>query len=217
MGEYPQPIGGHTMTSKVTTLRERNPDQTKERLLDAAFEEMHRVGFQAASLDAILSKAGVTKGALYHHFPNKKALGYAVVDTQARQFIIDDWVTPLEGCDNPLDRLGHMLMDQREKGMEFVKLGCPLANLNQEMSGLDEGFRERIVAIYDLWIDSIANALLRGQANGIVRKDVAPEQAATFIVSSMEGALLIAKAMHNEAKLIQTGFALMQYLDGLRA
>ena len=59
----------------------RNPERTRERLLQAAFREMHRSGFRNADLDAILARAGVTEGGLYYHFDNKEALGYAVVDT----------------------------------------------------------------------------------------------------------------------------------------
>src|SRR6202041_3327316 len=58
----------------------RDPERTRGRLLQAAFQEMHRSGFRSADLDAILAAAGVTKGALYYHFDNKKALRYAVVD-----------------------------------------------------------------------------------------------------------------------------------------
>ena len=58
----------------------RNPKRTRERLLQAAFREMYRSGFQSAGLDAILAAAGVTKGALYHHFGSKEALGYAIVE-----------------------------------------------------------------------------------------------------------------------------------------
>jgi TetR/AcrR family transcriptional repressor of nem operon len=58
----------------------RDPERTRKRLLQAAFHEIHRSGFRSADVDAILAKAGVTKGALYYHFDNKEALGYAVVD-----------------------------------------------------------------------------------------------------------------------------------------
>ena len=54
---------------------QRDPGRTRQHLLEAAFQEIYKVGFQAASLQTILSNAGVTKGALYHHFKNKKALG----------------------------------------------------------------------------------------------------------------------------------------------
>ena len=53
---------------------------TRQEILESAFQEIHRNGFQAASLTSILERTGVTKGALYHHFPNKQALGYAVLE-----------------------------------------------------------------------------------------------------------------------------------------
>src|SRR5262249_7743733 len=64
--------------SRVTTPR--SAERTRGRLLQAAFHEIYRSGFRTADLDAILATAGVTKGAPYHHFGSKDALGYAVVD-----------------------------------------------------------------------------------------------------------------------------------------
>jgi TetR/AcrR family transcriptional regulator, transcriptional repressor for nem operon len=61
-------------------------------LLKAAFKEMHRSGFRSADLDAILTKAGVTKGALYYHFDDKEALGYAVVDEVIASIMREKWV-----------------------------------------------------------------------------------------------------------------------------
>ena len=45
----------------------------------AAFREFQQLGFQKADLDRILGQAGVTKGALYHHYESKRGLGYSVV------------------------------------------------------------------------------------------------------------------------------------------
>jgi AcrR family transcriptional regulator len=58
--------------------RVRAPEATRERLVTAAFEEIHRHGYQGAALDTILANAGVTKGALYHHFSSKRDLFAAV-------------------------------------------------------------------------------------------------------------------------------------------
>ena len=97
----------------------RDPDKTREALLQAACDEIHRFGFQAASLERILSTAGVTKGALYHHFPNKAALGYAVVDELIKPHCIECWVRPLERADDPIqtmiERIGNS--EFREKLM----------------------------------------------------------------------------------------------------
>ena len=71
--------------SKRRTTRPRDPERTRERLLQAAFREVYSSGFQSAGLDTILASAGVTKGALYYHFKSKEALGYAIVEEAPRQ------------------------------------------------------------------------------------------------------------------------------------
>src|SRR5271155_5482668 len=81
----------------------RDPKRTRVRLLQAAFQEMHRSGFRSTDLDAILAKAGVTKGALYYHFDNKEALGYAVVDEVIATKVHQKWVQPLRSAKNPID------------------------------------------------------------------------------------------------------------------
>ena len=55
-------------------------EETRGRILEAAGEEMRRVGFRAMGLNDILKKLHMSKGALYHHFQNKLELGYAVLD-----------------------------------------------------------------------------------------------------------------------------------------
>jgi len=79
----------------------RDPERTRGRLLRAAFQEMHRSGFRNADLDAILARAGVTKGALYYHFDNKEALGHAVVDEVIASNLHQKRVQPLRNAKNP--------------------------------------------------------------------------------------------------------------------
>jgi AcrR family transcriptional regulator len=71
-------------------------------LLRAAFREVYPSGFRTADVDAILAAAGVTKGALYHHFESKEALGHAVVDEVIAEMNRDKWLRPLRSrlrCD----------------------------------------------------------------------------------------------------------------------
>ena len=71
--------------------------------------------------------------------------------------------------------------------------GCPLANLAQEMSPIDEGFRVRIEAALDAWRDGITDAPLRGQGAGQLRTDIDSHKPAAFIVASIEGTASMAK------------------------
>ena len=60
---------------KCRATRLRDPERTRERLLQAESREIYRSGFQSAGLSTILASAGVTKGALYYYFKSKQALG----------------------------------------------------------------------------------------------------------------------------------------------
>src|ERR1700691_5957206 len=89
--------------TRATTSR--NPERTRELLLQAAFQEIYRSGYRSADLDAILAAAGLTKGALYYHFDNKEALGYAVVDEIIASNLHQKWVQPLRDAKDPIDIL----------------------------------------------------------------------------------------------------------------
>ncbi len=83
----------------------RDSERTRERLLQAASREIYRSGFQSASLDTILAVAGVTKGALYHHFDSKEALGHAVIEEIIAPDVRGKWVSPLQNVKDPIDAL----------------------------------------------------------------------------------------------------------------
>jgi AcrR family transcriptional regulator len=61
----------------ATAVRERRPD-ARERLLHAALTRFDAEGTLGATLDDIRREAGVSVGALYHHFPDKRALAAAL-------------------------------------------------------------------------------------------------------------------------------------------
>ncbi len=195
----------------------RDPDKTREALLQAAFCEIHRSGFQAASLDKILSTATVTKGALYHHFPNKAALGYAVVDEVIKPFITERWIRPVDGADDPIQTIIEHLTDLPDPmTRDAIELGCPLNNLMQEMSPVDEGFRRRLSAVIGVWQARIARALARGQGRGTVRCDIDPEKTAGFLCAAYEGIAGTAKNAQSPELWRSNLEVLADYLGGLR-
>lgn len=204
--------------AKSPKRRKRQPDITREKLLAAAFDEIYRRGFQAASLDAILAQAGVTKGALYHHFPDKAALGRAVIDDVVRDLLLERWLGVLEAQKgDPLTALQGMLAERwRRLEAEEVELGCPLNNLAQEMSPLDEGFRRRLEKVYSAWREGLESALARGIKAGTVRKGISPRKVAALVVAALEGIIGTAKNAQSMDLLELAGEGLFDYLDTLR-
>jgi AcrR family transcriptional regulator len=199
-------------------MHAKQPDHTRDKILDAAYSEIHRHGFQAASISNILAKTGLTKGALYHHFPAKHDLGLAVVEEiilAGMQAMVFD---PLRESDDPFATLLDIIGRKGDNvNTESVRLGCPLNNLMQEMSPLNEEFKDRILTVLNLWQDTIADALRRAQRQGQVDHEVDCDAVALFIVSSWEGCVGVAKNMQSvEAHRICMA-QLRDYVLGLQA
>jgi AcrR family transcriptional regulator len=196
----------------------RDPERTRERLLQAAFREVYRYGFQSAGIDTILATTNVTKGALYYHFESKEALGYAIIEEVVAKLTRDRWMLPLERSmeKNPIDALIGVVQAIPHRPRD-VKGGCPLVNLTQEMSQLDEQFRKRLERIFQAWQEGIAMTLRRGQSQGTVRRDLLPEETASFLIAMVEGYEVLAKNAQ-DAKVWNMGIRnIVGWLHSLRA
>jgi AcrR family transcriptional regulator len=194
-------------------------ETTRQRILRIAFAEFYRYGFQAGSLNRIVESTGLTKGALFHHFAGKQELGYAVVDEVIWPRFKATWIAPLEQSADPIKDAKRLLRRMADEGPgDGVTLnqGCPVNNLAQEMSPLDEGFRRRLERIYTAWRLAFKTALANGIKAGTVRKDVSPAKVAAFLVAAIEGIIGTAKNAQDPQFLREAGDALLDYLDGLR-
>lgn len=202
----------------VKRRRTRVPGETRQKILAAAFEEFYQHGFQAGNMDAIAGNAGVTKGALYHHFTDKSGLGYAVVEEVVREPLLAAYLEPLESDeDDPLAALQHAL---RKRADDFaatgITFGCPLNNLMQEMSAVDEGFRTRVADTLETWVSAFDNALRRARERGVVRRAVDTRRVAAFVVAAIEGSFGTAKNADSVELLRSNLDTLADFMDTLR-
>ena len=202
----------------AATLPTKAPEATRRKILMAAFEEFYKHGFQGGSLNHIVEVAGTTKGALFHHFAGKQQLGYAVLDEITGPLLQQRWLSPLTDSTDPV-------ADMKQAFRRYVKediasghfvQGCPLNNLAQEMSPLDEGFRKRIDKLYASWRKCYADALTRGIENGKVRKNIIPAEAAALIVASQMGIWGTGKSSRSRELMTQACEAICGYLDSLK-
>jgi len=195
----------------------RNASTTREKIIQAAFEEIHSHGFQATSMNEIIKRAGTTKGALYHHFKSKTELGYAVVDQVIRPLMKERWLDPLSKSENPIDALINCMAELiKNTPKQAVIRGCPLANLAHEMSGIDEGFRLKLSEVLEAWQDGLSQVFSEGIKKGHVRPDVDTSNVACFLVASIEGTIGMAKNSKDEKTFHRCTEQLIIYLESLR-
>jgi TetR/AcrR family transcriptional regulator, transcriptional repressor for nem operon len=193
-------------------------ESTRERILQAAHEEMYEQGFQGLRIDAVLKKTHLAKGALYHYFPTKLALGYAVLDEVIMAYFQTQWQEFLGASRDPLraltDFFNQKLVDVQTGACAN---GCPLTNLIQEMSTLDAGFHQRLKTVMSAIVQSVASALAQGQRDGIVRPDLNPQSIASFLLCSYQGVMGAAKCMQSIDLTRDLFDSLCAYVESLRS
>lgn len=190
---------------------------TREKILGAMFKDIHKNGFQGLRADKVIKEMDVTKGALYHYFPSKEAIGLAIIDEiiEPNYLKFYDDLDIFEG--NPIDMLQFHLKDlSRYATDDDISLGCPLNNLMQEMSPINEDFRSKLKQVVEKMTISITNALENGKVKNFVKKDIDAQAVAEFYFSGIEGSYSIAK-VHRNAKMFKSNMKqLSLYLDILR-
>tara|TARA_R110002094_G_scaffold182106_1_gene159997 strand:+ start:104 stop:688 length:585 start_codon:yes stop_codon:yes gene_type:complete len=193
----------------------RDAEQTRNKILEISADEIHKKGFTATSLSCILARCEISKGALYHHFSNKMELGYAVFEEVYAPAFIALWQPPVESED-PIQGLCDFFSSMsKEMTCDEIICGCPLNNLCQEMSGVNEGFRIRILAMQQQLNLLVATNLSRVSKQ--LKPDLDFSQVAYFIVSTFHGSSSLSKSTLNKELFDKVIKELCRYLQQLKA
>lgn len=76
--------------------RQERGIRSKRSILEAAAAVFGERGYDAASTNEILARAGLTRGALYHHFPSKESIAAAVLEAQGEALVVPDQPVKLQ-------------------------------------------------------------------------------------------------------------------------
>ncbi|HPH20989.1 MAG TPA: TetR/AcrR family transcriptional regulator [Haliscomenobacter sp.] len=191
-----------------------NATDTRERILGRMFQDIHKNGFQGLRADRVIADLGITKGALYHYFPSKDAIGLAVIEEIIEPSYLAFFRSLEETKGHPIDLLQAHLQELANKATpDDIHLGCPLNNLVQEMSPINEDFRQRLKVVMDSMINFSTHALEHGINKGQVKAGTDCATVAAFMVASMEGAYSVAKVQRSIASFQSNIQQLVNYLE----
>ncbi len=185
----------------------------KERLIEATFHEVFTTGYSAASLSNILNRAEVKKGAMYHYFPSKKDMVLAMIDEKLEQRVEKRWKPVVDADGNLIDVLISILQDT--KGFNLTE-GCPLGNLLQESLDQDEDFANILNSILDKWKEIFTKILQNAKEKNQINKNIDTVQCSTFLIASIEGAILLSKKSNDNKDFEDCMIQLTNYLNSLR-
>ena len=191
---------------------------TREKIADAAADLFALKGYHDTKLDEIITAAGATTGAFFHHFLSKEDLAFAVIDRhmerrRERLDQIEQGLPELSDAD-PLEhvfrRLGAVAEMLRQRGNR--KGGCVIGNLSTALCDTHDGFRRRLSACFDEMALEFKPHLDAAARKHCPKRRVDTWELARYAVAIIEGSIMLSRARQDRRMVGRNFDHLKEYI-----
>ncbi len=184
------------------------PNNTKQKLVDTAWQLLWTSSYGAVSVDDICKAAGVKKGSFYHFFPSKVDLAIAAME-ETFASIKPEYDAMFSAGNPPLQRFSdlaeHMIAGQEDAAKRYGKVcGCPCISLGSEMAGQEVAVREAFDKISVGKERYYENAIRDLIAEGLVSADTDAKAKAGELSTFIVGQLTVARIQNDLGALKRT-------------
>ena len=191
----------------------RSGDETRENIIRQAAALFNTQGFAGASMSDIMAATGLQKGGIYRHFESKEQLALESFD-YAVQVMTDRFRDALDGRRTALERLHAIISVFAEIPTNPpVPGGCPVMNAGIENDDGNPVLRERARTAMDGLRALVVRVAKGGIERGEVRAGVDPDELASVMISTLEGAVMLSKLYGDAAHVRRAAAHLERYLD----
>ncbi|HYN99439.1 MAG TPA: TetR/AcrR family transcriptional regulator [Actinomycetota bacterium] len=178
----------------------RDAISTRRRILDVTQDLVIARGFSATTVDAVIEAAGISKGAFFHHFTSKNALGQSVLERYAAADaeILETFMTRAEAeSDDPaLQLITFVRMFEEASDEMFAQPGCLFVSFVYERMPDSREAHDVIRNNIELWRRRLGDKL-REALKQRSQTDLDPDSLADLMFTVFEGAFILARATND--------------------
>lgn len=185
-------------------------ERSRQKIIEVAAVLFNQKGFTGCSMGDIVLASGLEKGTLYGHFTTKEELAVLAFD-YAWKDTSDKRLRDLETVSNAVDKL-KLHIDNYVNTPSFAG-GCPLLNFAVDADDGNVALRTRVRKALRGWEDFLVNLIEAGKSAGQINAEIDPQSLANLLISSLEGAMLVARIDRRSAALHDAQRYLIQYLE----
>ncbi|MGA9677256.1 MAG: helix-turn-helix domain-containing protein [Mycobacterium sp.] len=160
-------------------------EATRQKILDAAMDLFSEVGYAAAGLGEIIERAGMTKGALYHHFDSKEALATAIIE-QGDNLTRDVFGRVCQTSSPALENLIHGVFVVTD-----LLVSDKAARTAEQLARGLAGFNNAASHVWPNRLDAMTTQARRAITEGDLRDGLDPQVVSESILNAMLGAQLL--------------------------
>jgi TetR/AcrR family transcriptional repressor of nem operon len=179
--------------------------------LDKAMELFWRKGYEATSIEDLLTSMDINRGSLYETFGDKQQLFLAAMDRYCNGMIADR----LKLLDQPgpaIETIKNFIRDMVRMALATRRKGCLIANTAMELASHEKEIGDRVASALGDLEEAFFKALQRAKKNGELRKNQDPRAIARYLTTMMQGVIVMYKAGTSTEALrdaVETGLSVL--------
>ena len=183
----------------------RKGDATRERILEIAEVAVLAKGFGATSIEELIAEAGITKSGFFYHFKDKNELALGLLaryEEQNARLLNASFGRARQLSDDPLQSflIGLTLLSERLTAPQGHP-GCMVATMSYQDRLFDRNVRAELVRITREWSQYFRVLIDDIVAAYPLREPVDLDQLARTVCCSIDGGIIMSKALNDPAQL----------------
>ena len=182
----PSDYGGEMV--RGLTLPQQRKEETRVRILEAAYHVFARRGYEAATVEEITAECGIAKGALYGHFASKEELFRTILVEHVRRRTAETAARLEPGL--PLRESILRIIEASWETCRTDPVWSPLIMEFWALAGRNDWGREAVAELFDHCSTVLARFLSGAQRAGLVRDNVDAHRAARLLLALNDGLVL---------------------------
>jgi TetR/AcrR family transcriptional regulator, transcriptional repressor for nem operon len=168
-----------------------NPDEALEKAMQVFWHK----GFEATSMEDLLSAMDINRGSLYATFGDKRELFLKAMDRYCMDGGIGSRLSILNQSGPALPLLRLFIGTMLEFGLsDPLRRGCMITNTVMELAPHEKDIALKVSGRLRMAEDAFFNLLTRAKQEGELAKDIDPRTLARFLVTMMQGTIVMIKA-----------------------
>ena len=189
--------------------KEFNPDDAIEKAMQVFWHK----GYEATSMEDLLTAMNLNRGSLYDTFGDKRQLFLQVIDRYCHGFVSEKF-SLLDQPGPALPTLRRFIHGMIEGALaDPQRRGCFIANTVMELSPHEKDIAEKVSRIMKMGEDAFFKVLARAKAQGELGPDKDPRSLARFLTTMMQGTIVMIKAGASADRVQQTAETALSILD----
>jgi len=191
--------------------------ETRQRIIEQAATYLNQRGYFSTAVSEIMAVTGLQKGGIYNHFSSKEELALEAFD-YAIELVSRKFAEALQGKVSAMDRLTAVLGYFRGYSDDVpIPGGCPIMNCAIEGDDAHPALRDKARQAMDRFRNTFVRIIAKGIAQGEIRPDINPDAVTTFLVSALEGSVMLSNLYKDPTHARRVIDQLTQYVQTLKA